>query len=156
MVDVLRSTNPALLGGAALPVYNGYDIVRRLGLGAGSVIHGLHGEQDIRNMGNVRAKMPVTFWTFGIATLAIAGIFPFAGFFSKDEILWEAWSNGNRVVWAVLTVAAGMTAFYMARLAWLTFFGKYRGDADKWDKTHECAAALPSYPVKEKSQNYEL
>jgi len=106
-------------------------------LGAGSVIHGLHGQQDIRKMGGMKAKMPVTFVTFGVATLAIAGIFPLAGFFSKDEILWEAFSGGHPVVWIVLTVAALMTAFYMARLTWLVFFGTYRGDQEKWDKAHE-------------------
>jgi NADH-quinone oxidoreductase subunit L len=111
-------------------------------LGAGSVIHGLHGEQDIRNMGNLRAKMPVTFWTFAVATLAIAGIFPFAGFFSKDEILWEAWTNGHTTVWTLLTLAAGVTAFYMTRLVWLTFFGRYRGDGHRWDEAHESPASM--------------
>ncbi len=106
-------------------------------LGAGSVIHGLHGEQDIRNMGGMRAKMPVTFATFLIATLAIAGIFPFAGFFSKDEILWGAWSGGQPLVWAALAVAAFMTAFYMMRLVWLVFFGEFRGSKEKWAGAHE-------------------
>ena len=98
-------------------------------LGAGSVIHGLHGEQDIRRMGGLRAKMPVTFLTFGIATLAIAGIPPFAGFFSKDEILAAAFEGGHRGVWAVLLVGAFVTAFYMTRLTWLVFFGTARGEA---------------------------
>ena len=111
-------------------------------LGAGSVIHGLHGEQDIRRMGGLRAKMPITFWTFGVATLAIAGIFPFAGFFSKDEILWGAWSGGHKVIWGLLTVAALVTAFYMTRLAWMVFFGKYRGDQEKWAGAHESPGSM--------------
>jgi len=106
-------------------------------LGAGSVIHGLHGEQDIRRMGGMRAKMPITFLTFGIATLAIAGIPPLAGFFSKDEILAGAWGGGHVVVWIVLACGALLTAFYMTRLTWLVFFGSYRGDPEKWEKAHE-------------------
>ena len=92
-------------------------------LGAGSVIHGQHGEQDITKMGGLRSKLPVTFATFMTATLAIAGIFPLAGFFSKDEILWGAWSSGNKLVWGVLAVSAGLTAFYMFRLTFLVFYG---------------------------------
>jgi NADH-quinone oxidoreductase subunit L len=106
-------------------------------LGAGSVIHGMSGEQDIRRMGGLRAKMPATFATFVVATLAIAGIPPLAGFFSKDEILAGAWSGGNRWAWGVLIVAAFVTAFYMARLTWLVFFGKFRGEQEKWDHAHE-------------------
>jgi NADH-quinone oxidoreductase subunit L len=106
-------------------------------LGAGSVIHGMSGEQDIRRMGGLRAKMPTTFWTFCVATLAIAGIPPLAGFFSKDEILAGAWFGGHRMAWIVLAVAAFVTAFYMARLTWLVFFGKFRGDQEKWDHAHE-------------------
>jgi len=111
-------------------------------LGAGSVIHGLHGEQEITRMGNMRARMPVTFWTFALATLAIAGIFPFAGFFSKDEILWGAWSSGHKLVWAVLAVAALITAFYMTRLVYLVFFGDYRGDKETWAKAHESPGSM--------------
>jgi NADH-quinone oxidoreductase subunit L len=111
-------------------------------LGAGSVIHGLHGEQDIRRMGGLRTKMPITFVTFGIATLAIAGIPPLAGFFSKDEILAGAWAGGHKVVWAVLASGALITAFYMTRLTWLVFFGKYRGDEERWSKAHESPRAM--------------
>jgi NADH-quinone oxidoreductase subunit L len=111
-------------------------------LGAGSVIHGLHGEQDIRRMGGMRSKMPITFVTFGIATLAIAGIPPFAAFFSKDEILAGAWGGGHTVVWAVLAAGALITAFYMTRLTWLVFFGSFRGDADKWSKAHESTRSM--------------
>jgi len=106
-------------------------------LGAGSVIHGLGGEQDIRRMGGLREKLPVTFRTFGVATLAIAGIAPFAGFFSKDEILSGAWLGGNRIVWGLLAGAAGLTAFYMTRLTYLVFFGRYRGDGETWKHAHE-------------------
>jgi NADH-quinone oxidoreductase subunit L len=111
-------------------------------LGAGSVIHGLSGIQDIRKMGGVREKMPTTFRTFGIATLAIAGIFPLAGFFSKDEILHGAWVGGPKWIWAVLVVTAGLTAFYMVRLAWLVFYGKHRGDAGTWEKAHESPRSM--------------
>jgi len=111
-------------------------------LGAGSVIHGMSGEQDIRKMGGLRKKMPVTFATFGVATLAIAGIFPFAGFFSKDEILAGAWGGGHKTVWAVLAVAALITAFYMTRLAWLVFFGKFRGEKKNWDHAHESPKSM--------------
>src|SRR5512134_2172764 len=89
-------------------------------LGAGSVIHGLGGEQDITKMGGLKGKMPITFATFLVGAIAIAGIVPFAGFFSKDEILWGAWSGGSplgKAVWAVLAFTAGITAFYMFRLS---------------------------------------
>jgi NADH-quinone oxidoreductase subunit L len=106
-------------------------------LGAGSVIHGQHGEQDITKMGGLRSKLPVTFATFMTATLAIAGIFPLAGFFSKDEILWGAWSSGNKIVWGVLALSAGLTAFYMFRLTFLVFFGNYHGDPRTFHHAHE-------------------
>ncbi len=111
-------------------------------LGAGSVIHALHGEQDIERMGGLRSKLPRTFWTFGTATLAIAGIFPLAGFFSKDEILWSAWSTGHRAVWGLLLLAAIVTAFYMTRLAWLVFCGEFRGSAATWGRVHESPASM--------------
>ncbi len=111
-------------------------------LGAGSVIHGCHGEQDIRQMGGLKSKMPITFLTFVLGWLAIAGIFPFAGFFSKDEILAGAFFGDHKVVWSVLTVAALLTAFYMTRLVWLVFFGKFRGGDDKLAKVHESSATM--------------
>jgi len=111
-------------------------------LGAGSVIHALHHEQDIRKMGGLRAKMPRTSTTFIIGMLAISGIVPFAGFFSKDEILWGAWSGGHKVVWATLAISAFFTAFYMMRLTYLVFFGKFRGDQERWDKAHESPASM--------------
>jgi len=99
-------------------------------LGAGSVIHGLAGEQDIRNMGGLRKKLPITFITFLLGTLAIAGIPPFSGFFSKDEILIHAYSS-NKFFWALGMIGSMMTAFYMFRLLFLTFYGTYRGDEHK-------------------------
>jgi NADH-quinone oxidoreductase subunit L len=91
-------------------------------LGAGSVIHGLGGEQDLRKMGGLRRTMPVTYWTMLAGSAALAGIVPFAGFFSKDAILYEVWL-GSAVLWAALLLTAGLTAFYVARLMILAFFG---------------------------------
>ena len=102
-------------------------------LGSGSVIHAMGGEQDMRRMGGLRKYMPVTFVTMMLGTLAIAGIFPFAGFFSKDEILFRAFEH-NKAVWVLAVAAAFMTAFYMFRLMAMTFFGGYRGPA--WEAAH--------------------
>src|ERR1043165_6063412 len=98
-------------------------------LGAGSVIHSLGGEQDMRKMGGLRKQIPWTFWTMTAATLAIAGAPGFSGFFSKDEILWRAFSSehGSWGFWAVGLFTAFLTAFYMFRLWFLTFFGEFRG-----------------------------
>jgi NADH-quinone oxidoreductase subunit L len=95
-------------------------------LGAGAVIHALHGEQDLRYMGGLRKALPVTFWTFLIGTVAIAGIPPLAGFFSKDEILWKTFSHGHTVLWLVAVITAFLTATYMFRLLYLAFFGERR------------------------------
>jgi NADH-quinone oxidoreductase subunit L len=97
-------------------------------LAAGSVIHGIGGEQDMRKMGGLKEFMPWTFVTMGIATLAIAGIPPLAGFWSKDEILWRAYSSeyGSWVYWLIGLVTAFITSFYMFRLLFMTFFGEYR------------------------------
>jgi NADH-quinone oxidoreductase subunit L len=103
-------------------------------LGAGSVIHGMHHMQNIKEMGNVKKYMPQTFKTFYIATWAIAGLPFFSGFFSKDEILWLSFSNGSilgKFIWITLSIAAVFTAFYMFRLLYLTFYGKERFDPDK-------------------------
>jgi NADH-quinone oxidoreductase subunit L len=97
-------------------------------LAAGSVIHGVGGEQDMRKMGGLRVYMPWTFATMGIATLAIAGIPPFAGFWSKDEILWKAYGT-SPVYWLIGVVTAFITSFYMFRLMYMTFGGEYRGAA---------------------------
>ena len=106
-------------------------------LGSGSVIHALQGEQDIFKMGGLRKYLPVTFWTFLISTIAIAGIPPFSGFFSKDEILWQAFSRGYVIQWALAFAAAGMTAFYMFRLVSLTFFGESRVDHHTLEHLHK-------------------
>ncbi|HEV2915566.1 MAG TPA: NADH-quinone oxidoreductase subunit L [Pyrinomonadaceae bacterium] len=99
-------------------------------LGAGSVIHGMHHEQDMRRMGGLRKYMPYTYWTFLAGWLAICGIIPFSGFWSKDEILWNAASTnyipGGWILWLVATIAATCTAFYMTRLVAMTFWGKER------------------------------
>jgi len=97
-------------------------------LGSGSVIHGMHGEQDMRNMGGLKKYMPITYWTFIVATLAISGIFPFAGFFSKDEILFHSFAGGHYIFWGIATVAAFITAFYMFRAVFMTFHGEERFD----------------------------
>ena len=96
-------------------------------LGAGSVIHALSGEQDLRNMGGLRDKIPWTFWTMMAAALAISGIPPFAGFFSKDAVLLAAYHYAPWMYW-LGTVTAGMTAFYVFRAMFLAFFGEYRGE----------------------------
>jgi NADH-quinone oxidoreductase subunit L len=114
-------------------------------LGAGSVIHALGGEQDIRRMGGLRKHIPVTFWTFVIATAAIAGIPGLAGFFSKDEILWYALaseSGGAVWLWAMGAVTAFMTAFYMTRLLWLTFFGASRMSHEVEHHVHESPLSM--------------
>ena len=121
-------------------------------LGSGSVIHAMHhalhhghlhdDAQDMRNMGGLKKYMPITFITFFVSTLAIAGIPGLSGFFSKDEILWQAWSNPyhgdlNVVLWAVAAVAALFTAFYMFRLVFMTFFGECRINPKVKDHLHE-------------------
>jgi NADH-quinone oxidoreductase subunit L len=112
-------------------------------LGAGSVIHGLHHEQDMRKMGGLRTRMPVTFWTFLVATLAIAGAPLTAGFFSKDEILWEAWSSphGGTGLWLLGVIGAGLTACYVFRQLFLVFFGEPR-DPQLAANAHESPAAM--------------
>src|SRR5437016_5496491 len=97
-------------------------------LAAGSVIHAVGGEQDMRKMGGLRKKIPCTFWTMTIATFAIAGIPPLAGFFSKDEILWRAY-EANGIYWLIGLITAFLTSFYMFRLMYMTFAGEYRGAA---------------------------
>ena len=98
-------------------------------LGSGAVIHALHGEQDVRNMGGLRKFLPITYWTFLIGSLAIAGIPFLAGFFSKDEILFETFRSGHTILWVVAAVTSLLTAIYMFRLVMLTFHGERRHDA---------------------------
>jgi len=111
-------------------------------LGAGSVIHAMGGEQDLMRMGGLRKKTPITFLTMFIATLAISGIPPFAGFFSKDEILWSAWAHGHPIVWGFGILTAGLTAFYMFRLIFLTFFGKGRYSEEVEHHLHESPPSM--------------
>jgi NADH-quinone oxidoreductase subunit L len=114
-------------------------------LGAGSVIHALGGEQDLRKMGGLARRIPVTFATFAIATAAIAGIPPLAGFFSKDEILWFAFastSGGSPLLWIVAAATALMTSLYMFRLLWLTFLGKSRMSPEVEHHVHESPLSM--------------
>src|ERR1700704_1825214 len=114
-------------------------------LGAGSVIHSMSGEQDMRNMGDLGRRIPITYWTMLIATLAIAGIPPFAGFFSKDEILWQSWAaegGAYRLLWLVGYVTALMTAFYMFRLMFLTFHGRRRMSPEVEHHIHESPTSM--------------
>jgi NADH-quinone oxidoreductase subunit L len=106
-------------------------------LGSGSVIHAMGGEQDMTKMGGLRSKLPVTFWTFLVATLALSGIFPFAGFFSKDAILEGAFEEHRYLLYGIGLVTAGLTAFYMFRLVSLTFTGGFRGTHEQEHHLHE-------------------
>jgi NADH-quinone oxidoreductase subunit L len=114
-------------------------------LGSGSVIHAMSGEQDMRNMGDLRRRIPITHVTMLIATLAIAGIFPFAGFFSKDEILWQTWtkeSDAYRILWFIGYGTALMTAFYMFRLMYLTFYSPSRMSHEVEHHVHESPKSM--------------
>jgi NADH-quinone oxidoreductase subunit L len=113
-------------------------------LGSGSVIHAMSGEQDMRQMGGLRSKLPKTHLTMLVGCIAIAGIPPLAGFFSKDEILWSAFRAGGygRHVWAIGVAAAALTAFYMFRLYWMTFGGSFRGSAEQAHHLHESPPSM--------------
>ncbi len=114
-------------------------------LGSGSVIHAMSGEQDMRNMGDLHKRIPITHWTMFIATFAIAGIPPFAGFFSKDEILWQTWSSEHGAyiwLWVIGYVTALMTAFYMFRLMFLTFHGQPRMSHEVEHHIHESPKSM--------------
>ncbi len=111
-------------------------------LGSGSVIHAVHEEQDMRHMGGLRSKIPITYVTMLIGSLAIAGIPPLAGFFSKDEILGEAFKFGFVWVWGIGLFVAFLTAFYMFRLMGLTFWGGFRGPKAIWERIHESPAVM--------------
>jgi NADH-quinone oxidoreductase subunit L len=111
-------------------------------LGSGSVIHAMGGEQDMRKMGGLKSKLPLTYWTFLIATLALAGIPPLAGFFSKDSILAGVFEHQRYVLWGVGVVTAGLTAFYMFRLVSLTFEGKFRGTHEQEHHLHESPSSM--------------
>jgi NADH-quinone oxidoreductase subunit L len=114
-------------------------------LGSGSVIHALHGEQDMRKMGGLKKVMPITFITMLVSSLAISGVPLFSGFFSKDEILLTAFHH-NIPLWVVATVASIMTAFYMFRLMFLTFFNEFRGTEEQKHHLHE-SPALITFPL---------
>jgi NADH-quinone oxidoreductase subunit L len=105
-------------------------------LGSGSVIHAVGGEQDMRRMGGLRKILPVTYWTFVAGTMAIAGVPLLAGFFSKDQILAAAFEE-HKVLWSVGLITAGLTAFYMFRLLYMTFHGEFRGTKEEWEHVHE-------------------
>ena len=114
---------------------------------AGSVIHAMGGDQDMRSMGGLWRKIPITYITMLFATIAIAGIPPFAGFFSKDEILWKAFTFPyypvvGKIVWFIGVIAAGITAFYMFRLIFMTFHGKFRGTAEQAHHLHESPLSM--------------
>ncbi len=113
-------------------------------LGAGSVIHGMSDEQDMRYMGGLKKYMPVTFMTMFIATFAISGIPGFSGFFSKDEILWKSFSSqyGSPIFWVIGVVTAALTAFYMFRLIFLTFYGKERMSKEVKSHIHESPKSM--------------
>jgi len=106
-------------------------------LAAGSVIHGMGGEQDIRNMGGLRKAMPVTFWVFLIGTFAISGFPLLSGFFSKDEIFAFTYANGGPIWWGIAGLGAMLTAIYMCRLLYVTFFGEFRGTHEQAHHLHE-------------------
>jgi NADH-quinone oxidoreductase subunit L len=132
-------------GVAVFHVYTHAFFKACLFLGAGSVIHAMSGEQDIRRMGGLAKKIPVTFVTFAIATAAIAGIPPLAGFFSKDEILWFAFASeygGSPVLWAIASFSALLTSFYMFRLLWLTFLTPSRMDHETEHHVHESPLSM--------------
>jgi NADH-quinone oxidoreductase subunit L len=110
-------------------------------LGAGSVIHAMSNEQDMRNMGGLRKKLPITFLTMMVGTIAIAGIPPFSGFFSKDEILAHVYEH-NKAFWVIAVIGAMFTSFYMFRMMYLTFNGSFRGTTDQEHHLHESPASM--------------
>jgi NADH-quinone oxidoreductase subunit L len=111
---------------------------------SGAVIHAMSDEQDMRKMGGLRKYLPVTYWTFLLATLAISGIPGFSGFFSKDEVLWKSFSSqfGHPIFWVIGFVTAGLTAFYMFRVVYLTFHGKERMDEHTRAHLHEAPKSM--------------
>jgi NADH-quinone oxidoreductase subunit L len=114
---------------------------------SGSVIHAMGGDQDMRSMGGLWKKVPITYITMLFATIAIAGVPPFAGFFSKDEILWKAFTFPyypvvGKIVWFIGVLAAGITAFYMFRLIFMTFHGKFRGTEEQAHHLHESPLSM--------------
>jgi len=131
-------------GAAVFHLYTHAFFKACLFLGAGSVIHALGGEQDIRRMGGLARRIPLTFASFAIATAAIAGLPPLAGFFSKDEILWYAFASarGAPMLWAIAAATAALSAFYMFRLLWLAFLTPSRMAAETADHVHESPPSM--------------
>ncbi|HET6263899.1 MAG TPA: NADH-quinone oxidoreductase subunit L, partial [Usitatibacter sp.] len=132
-------------GAAIFHLYTHAFFKACLFLGAGSVIHALSGEQDVRKMGGLVRKIPVTFATFAVATGAIAGLPPLAGFFSKDEIVWFALASdrgGSGLLFAVAALTALLTSFYMFRLLWLTFLGRSRMTPEVERHVHESPLSM--------------
>jgi NADH-quinone oxidoreductase subunit L len=113
-------------------------------LGSGAVIHALSGEQDMRRMGGLKKDLPITYWTFVIGAVAIAGLPPFAGFFSKDEILFRTYASGHRLLWAVGLLTALLTATYMFRLVFMTFHGERAGHASGSNPSNHLHDAPPA------------
>ncbi|MDO8971021.1 MAG: NADH-quinone oxidoreductase subunit L [Saprospiraceae bacterium] len=111
-------------------------------LAAGSVIHGMGGEQDIRKMGGLRKAMPITFWVFIVGTFAISGFPLLSGFFSKDEIFAFTYANGGGIWWALVGLGALLTAIYMCRLLYVTFFGEFRGTHEQEHHLHESPRSM--------------
>jgi len=113
-------------------------------MGAGSVMHAMSNNTDMRMMGGLKKKMPITYWTFLAATLAISGIPGFSGFFSKDEILWQSFSSpyGNFWIWLVGVITAGLTAFYMFRAVYMTFHGELRAEKEIAEHVHEAPSVM--------------
>jgi NADH-quinone oxidoreductase subunit L len=110
-------------------------------LGAGSVIHAMHHEQDMRNMGGLKSKLPITFFTMLMGTIAISGLPPFSGFFSKDEILAHVYEH-NPTLWIIGVIGAMLTAFYMFRMLFLTFWGSFRGTKEQEKHLHESPKSM--------------
>jgi len=136
----------AAFGAAIFHVFTHAFFKACLFLGSGSVIHALGGEQDMRKMGGLRSRMPITYWTYVIATLAIAGA-PFtAGFFSKDLILWESFSRGAVILWGIGVITAGLTAFYMFRQLFMVFHGECRADDHAKAHLHESPPVM-TFPL---------
>ena len=111
-------------------------------LGSGSVIHAMGGEQDMTKMGGLKEKLPATYRTFLVGTVALAGIPPLAGFFSKDAILGAAAEHGQWVLWTIGWVTAGLTALYMFRAVFMTFYGTFRGTEEQAHHLHESPAVM--------------
>jgi hypothetical protein len=111
-------------------------------LGAGSVMHALAGELDLRKMGGLREKMPTTYWTFLVGSLALAGFPLLSGFFSKDEILWEVWVEAGPIVWVIALITAFMTALYTFRMVFMAFWGKSRLDKKTAAHVHESPSVM--------------